>query len=76
MVFEKRKKNKKIHMDFEKLTNSFETKKKIIGYLIIYWTIFSINSLLTFRNYYYEKKIFVKSVTWVIFSDFYCIAKY
>ena len=36
---QKRKKNEKIHMDFEKLTNLFEIKERI-RYLIIYCTIF------------------------------------
>ena len=59
-----------IHMDSEKLINSFEIKKSI-GYLIIYWAIILFTDLLiTFRHYYWKK---IKVLYFFHIGDFFQI---
>ena len=48
-------------MDSEKLMNLSEIKK--LGHLIIYGKIFFFGNLITFRHYYYEKYMFLTSLT-------------
>ena len=55
--------------------NSFEIQKdRSPDY--VYNNCFFCNLLITFSNYYYAIYMFLTSLIWLIFSDFYYIARY